>query len=50
MDDALFMKFRTLVYEQSGINLGPTKQALVSSRIQRRLRALGFDDPGEYLR
>lgn len=38
------------MYEKSGISLGPTKEALVASRIGRRLRALGLPDFVSYLK
>lgn len=39
-----------LVYRQSRIRLGPDKQAFVSGRLGRRLRALGFDTYDAYCR
>jgi len=50
LDTATFNKFRRLVYEQSGISLGAGKEALVSARVGKRMRALGFDDFRTYLR
>jgi len=50
LDTATFDKFRRLVYEQSGISLGAGKEALVSARVGKRMRALGFDDFRNYLR
>jgi chemotaxis protein methyltransferase CheR len=50
MDRQTFDRFRQLVYAKSGIALGPGKEALVSTRINRRLRALGIDDYEAYLR
>lgn len=41
--------FRSLVYEKSGITLGDGKESLVSSRIGKRMRALGIGRFGEYL-
>ena len=49
MDRRTFDRFRRLVYEKSGIALGPGKEALVSARVDRRLRALGIDNYGTYL-
>ena len=49
MDQRVFNSFRTLVYRMSGIALGEGKQALVSARIAKRMRALGIDDYGVYL-
>ena len=50
LDTATFDKFRRLVYEQSGISLGAGKEALVSARVGKRMRTLGFDDFRSYLR
>jgi chemotaxis protein methyltransferase CheR len=44
-----YQEFRSLVYEQSGITLGDGKESLVSSRIGKRMRALGLSDFGTYL-
>ena len=44
-----FEAFRTLVYEKSGITLGAGKESLVSSRIGKRMRALGMDDFQDYI-
>lgn len=41
---------RQLVYEHSRINLGPDKEELVRSRVQKRLRALGLSDFESYCR
>ncbi len=41
--DKEFEKFRTLVYEESGINLNDGKKPLVISRLSKRLRALRLD-------
>ncbi len=41
---------RRLVYEQSGISLHAGKGALVSARLQKRLRAGGFRSFREYIR
>lgn len=45
-----FNKFRRLVYETSGISLGPEKTALVTSRISKRMKALDIDSHEEYLK
>ena len=50
MDRKTFDKFRQIVYEKSGITLGPTKEALVSARVGKRMRALAIGDPREYLK
>ena len=50
MERSTYEKFRKLVYDQSGICLGANKEALVSARIGKRMRALGLSDHGQYLR
>lgn len=50
MDPQVFNRFRKLIYEKSGITLGPQKVALVSARIAKRMRALGIQDHAEYLK
>ncbi len=50
MDQKTFNKFREIVYEKSGIALGPGKEALVSARVAKRIRALSIPDPKAYLR
>lgn len=50
MDRKTFDKFRKLIYEQSGISLGPHKEALVSARVGKRMRALGIPEHSVYLR
>ncbi|MBI3992695.1 MAG: protein-glutamate O-methyltransferase CheR [Candidatus Lambdaproteobacteria bacterium] len=49
MEPKVYQAFRNLVYEHSGIFLGDHKQALVSARIGKRMRALGLADPQDYL-
>lgn len=44
LDAKTFQKFCDLVYRCAGIHLGPQKEALVSARIGKRLRKLGFQD------
>lgn len=44
-----YQAFAQLVYEQCGINLGPQKEALVSSRVGKRIRQLGLPDHQAYL-
>jgi chemotaxis protein methyltransferase CheR len=45
----VFNKFRQVVYRETGISLGPSKEALVAARVGKRLRALGIDDYETYL-
>jgi chemotaxis protein methyltransferase CheR len=49
MDTATFERFRQVVYDRSGITLGPSKEALVASRVGKRMRSLGLHEYGEYL-
>lgn len=50
MSDNAYRFLRELVYERSRINLGPDKQALVSARVAKRLRALKMSSYEEYCR
>ena len=43
LNDELFTKFGTLVYEKTGIFLKPGKKELLNARLQKRLRHLGLD-------
>lgn len=49
MESRTFDTFRQLIYERSGITLGPGKESLVSARIGKRMRALEIDEPRAYL-
>lgn len=49
MDKRTFEAFRKIVYDASGISLSDNKEALVSARVGKRLRALGMSDYKEYL-
>jgi chemotaxis protein methyltransferase CheR len=49
MDRDSFDQFRSLVYAKSGITLGVGKEALVSSRVGKRMRKLGLEDFQSYL-
>lgn len=44
-----FERVRSLIYEKAGISLHAGKQAMVYSRLSRRLRDLGYDSVGTYL-
>ncbi|MCI0667319.1 MAG: protein-glutamate O-methyltransferase CheR, partial [Methylococcaceae bacterium] len=46
--DKEFSLFRGLIFEIAGIDLGPTKKAMVSSRLAKRLRHYGFRSYGAY--
>ncbi len=43
-----FHRFRTLIYDESGIALNDQKQGLVASRLSKRLRELGLKSFSEY--
>ena len=47
---ALFTKYQTLIYQESGIWLGSHKHALLTGRLARRLRLLGLNNMKEYFR
>ena len=44
-----FSAIRSLVYEKAGISLSTSKDAMVYSRLSRRLRALSITTFSEYL-
>lgn len=48
-DSADFDRIRKLIYERAGINLGTGKQAMVYSRVSRRLRETGHASFASYL-
>lgn len=43
-----FQRFRTLIYDESGISLSEQKKSLLASRLSKRLRDLGLDTFSEY--
>lgn len=49
MDQTTFRDFKQLIYERSGISLHAGKEAMVSARVAKRLRALGMPDSRSYL-
>ena len=49
MERDTFDRIREIVYETSGISLGPKKQALVCARVGKRMRVLGIDRYESYL-
>ena len=49
MQPELFQRFSALAYEKAGIAIRPGKEALVSSRVAKRLRALALSDAEAYL-
>ncbi len=50
MDRKTFESFCDLIYTAAGISLNEKKEALVSSRIAKRMRALNITEHNEYLR
>src|SRR5579872_7450025 len=48
VSSALFRKFQSLIYEESGIWLGDHKHALLTGRLAKRLRLLGLESMQEY--
>lgn len=48
MNNKTFTKFRDLIHTHSGIDLAPGKEALVSSRLAKRIRDLGLNSEMEY--
>ena len=49
MQPELFQRFSALAYEKAGISIKPGKEALVSARVAKRLRALSLADAEAYL-
>ena len=49
MEQKIFEKFRTLIYNESGITLNDQKRLLLTNRIQKRLRQLNLKNESEYL-
>lgn len=45
-----FLLFQTLIYRESGIWLSEAKTALLTGRLSKRLRALGFNNFAQYYR
>lgn len=50
MDEQTFQSLCRIIYDYSGITLGPTKRALVMTRVGKRMRALGCPDYAAYLK
>ncbi len=48
LDDALFNKYRRLIYEKAGISLSDEKKELLNARLGKRLRACGLSSFAEY--
>jgi chemotaxis protein methyltransferase CheR len=49
MEPQLFQRFTALAYDKAGIAIRPGKEALVSARVAKRLRALALADAAAYL-
>ncbi len=49
LSDDVFYTVRDIIYHQAGIHLTERKRALVTARLSKRLRFLGFSDYGKYL-
>ncbi|THJ18747.1 MAG: hypothetical protein CAF42_004560, partial [Nitrospira sp. CG24B] len=43
-----FLRFRKLIYDESGISLSDQKQSLLASRLSKRLRELGLETFSDY--
>ena len=48
MDLRTFDKFRSLIYDRSGISLADNKETLVSARLGKRMRTLGISELNHY--
>ena len=48
-DDAEYQRFTTLVYDVAGIFLNDSKRALVTRRLNNRLKQLGLESLGDYV-
>lgn len=48
MSDQDFQAFATVIREQTGIVINPSKRSMLVSRLSRRMRALGLDDFSTY--
>ncbi len=49
METKTFEAFRSIIYQESGIVLQDEKKALLSNRIQKRMRHFGLEKESEYL-
>jgi chemotaxis protein methyltransferase CheR len=45
----LMLRYGDLIYQVTGIRIPPQKQALLTNRVRRRLKATGIDDFASYL-
>jgi chemotaxis protein methyltransferase CheR len=49
METSTFRRFCAIAYEKAGISLSDSKQALVESRVGKRIRKLGLSNEKDYL-
>ncbi|MEW4453838.1 protein-glutamate O-methyltransferase CheR [Bremerella sp. JC817] len=50
ISEKCFGDFKRLIYEKTGISLNESKRCLLSTRLSKRLRTLGIDEPAEYFK
>ena len=50
LSDREFTLFQKMIYDVAGIHMTPVKKALVSGRLAKRIKLLGFSSYGEYFR
>lgn len=48
LSDAEFEMFRRLIYDEAGISMAPSKKALISGRLAKRVRDLGYSSFKDY--
>jgi chemotaxis protein methyltransferase CheR len=48
LGDSEFERFRTLIYDESGIHFSETNRAILESRLRERLKVSGLPDVGSY--
>jgi chemotaxis protein methyltransferase CheR len=48
LDDADFERFRTLIYDESGIHFSESNRTILESRLRERLRVARLETVGEY--
>lgn len=48
LSDAEFELFRKLIYQEAGISMAPSKKALISGRLAKRVRDLGYASFKDY--
>ena len=50
MEEKIFNNFRDLIYNASGISLGPNKVELLTARVAKRMRLLGIPEHSDYFK